>query len=166
MSKNLVVFKNYDEERIDNNFSYNKKDEPLVNFFNNQAKELIENKISTIKTIYLNGKFVGFYSVSMSSIESDKLFDEKRAATYAHPAIIIGRILLDKNYRKMGIGGKIIVSIIQIAKLLNKFCACRFIIVDSKKNVEKFYEKTGFVAIPKEKQQSKRTTKMLFDLKD
>jgi len=164
MYKDLIIFKNYNGEKIDKSFEYEEKDEPLVKFFNKQSAELVKKRISTIKTITYNGQFIGYYSISMSSIEAGSLFDEKRSATWPHPAIIIGRILLDKRFRHGGFGTKVILSIIFLAKKLNQFCACRFIIVDAKKGVEGFYEKTGFLAVKKEKQRSGNTTTMLFDL--
>ena len=165
MSRGQIIFKKYNNEKIDQSFEYNKQDKPLVDFFNNKAKDFISNRVSTIKTISLNNKFIGYYAIAMSSVEASDLYDEKKAATFPHPCIKLGRILINKNLRGKRIGKSVIIHIIQIAQALNKHVSCRFIAVDAKKGVEGFYLKNGFIPIKQNKQKSEDTTTMLFDLK-
>lgn len=165
MSESLIVFKKYNGEKIGGSFEYDKKDKPLVNFLNTKAEQLIRDKISTIKTIYYNDEFIGYYSISMSTVDSGDLYDEKRSSTYSHPAILIGRLLVDKRFRGMHLGRKTIITIILLANHLNKLCACRFIAVDSKEDVVEFYKRVGFLPLGKDKQKNENTTTMLFDLK-
>lgn len=165
MSEDLIIFKKYNGEKIGKSFEYEDKDKPLVNFLNKQAKKLIRDKISTIKTIYYNDEFIGYYSISMSTVDSGDLYDEKRSATYSHPAILIGRLLVDKKFRGMRVGRKTIITLILLAKHLNELCACRFIAVDSKKDVVGFYKKMGFLPLGEDKQKKEDTVTMLFDLK-
>lgn len=163
----LVYFRNWEGEKIDEkNFEYDKGDQPLVDFFNKRVEEFIEQRISTIKTIYFEDKFVGYYAIAMSSILADDLFDEKRTSTLPHPAIMLGKLLIDKQYRGKQLGSTAIVNIVYIAQTLHKHAACRFIIVDAKKGIEGFYGKNGFQKImsKKAKKQTK-ITPMLFDLK-
>lgn len=160
----VIVFRNYAGESISETFVYDSSDKPLVTFFNRDADKLIKGRISTIKTIYLENKFIGYFTLSMSSVEANSLLDEKRIATFPHPAIKIGRLLIDKKFRGLGIGGKIITYIAQLAQSLNKLSACRFLIVDAKKGVENFYHKNGFVEVKPEFQKSDHSTTMLFDL--
>lgn len=160
----LVYFRNWNGEKIDKDFEYEKRDKPLADFFNKRAKSCIEGKVTTIRTIYDDeNKFIGYYVLSMSYIEAEDLYDEKRVATFPHPALKLGRLLIDKKYRGQRIGIAAITHIVMLAKKLNDFVVCRFIILDSKPWVVGFYEKMGFVVIGKiDKKES--TVPMLFDL--
>lgn len=186
MSEELIYFKKWNGENIKRPmFQYDKKDKPLVKFLNKQAKECCEGRVSTVKTIY-NSKeeLIGYYAIAMSHIESSKLFDEKKVSTFPHPAIKLGRILLDSNYRGKKYGTAVLMHIIQTAQQLNdKFVACRFIIVDSKPKVVRFYQRNGFIEVKENKRGKLRrliktlsfpvkkvishneTIPMLFDLK-
>lgn len=161
----LIYFRNWNGEKIDKEtFQYEKQDQPLVNFFNNQASSLVKGRVSTIKSFYNEENyFIGYYAISMSHIEAPNLYDEKRVATFPHPAIKIGRLLIDKNCRGKGIGRVAIKHIIMIAQKLNQFVACRFIILDAKPQAIGFYEKIGFVIIGKARKRAD-TVPMLFDL--
>lgn len=161
----LIYFKNWHGEKIDKKtFRYEDKDQPLVDFLNDQASLLIHGRVSTIKCIYNDdNKFIGYYATSMSYIEAPNLYDEKRVATFPHPSIKIGRLLIDKNYQGKGIGRAAIKHIIMIAQKLNQFVACRFIILDAKPHAVGFYQKVGFVIIGKSRRKTD-TIPMLFDL--
>jgi len=162
----LVYFRNWEGEKIKEGvFEYGENDQPLVDFLNKKAEKFIRQRISTVKTIYFEGNFVGYYAIAMSSITASDLFDEKRTSTLPHPAIIIGKLLIDKKHRNKKLGSTTIVNIVRVAQMLHKHAACRFIIVDAKKGVEKFYESNGFQKIMSEdaKKQTE-ITPMLFDL--
>lgn len=161
----LIYFRNWNGEKIDSKtFKYEDRDQPLVDFLNNQAEALTKGCVSTIKTIYNDeGRFIGYYAISMSYIEAPNLYDEKRVATFPHPSIKIGRLLIDQSCRNQGIGRGAIKHIIMLAKKLNEFVACRFIILDAKPHAQSFYEKIGFVVIEKAKKRE-NSLPMLFDL--
>jgi len=194
MPEELIRFKKWNGEKIERpHFQFAKGDKPLVKFFNKDSKDCCDGRVSTIRTIY-NSKdeFIGYYAIAMSQIDSSSLFDEKKVCTFPHPAIKLGRVLIDSRYRnkgkydKKGYGTAVIKNIIHIAQQLNeKFIACRFITVDAKTGVVEFYKKAGFQEI-KEKDGNKfkhlkksilgilckakintnTTVPMLFDLKD
>lgn len=162
----LIYFRNWNGEEINKEtFQYEDLDKPLVEFLNNQALSLIQGRVSTIKSLYNENKeFVGYYAISMSYIEAPSLYDEKRVATFPHPAVKIGRLLINKRHQGKGIGRAAIKHIIMIAQKLNEFVACRFIILDAKPHAVGFYEKVGFVVAGNARKR-KDTVPMLFDLK-
>lgn len=163
----LVRFRDWDGEKIGDEFGFDKRDKPLIDFFNKRAEKFIDGRVTTIKSLYdENDNFLGYYAVSMSSIEAPDLYDEKRVATFPHPALKIGRLLVDKKLRGQKIGTAAIASIVQLAKAINRFVACRFILVDSKPWVVEFYQKNGFVVVGGEINENSSTVEMLFDLKD
>ncbi len=161
----VVRFRDWNGEKIGSDFEYDQRDKPLVDFLNKRAKKFVDGRVTTIKSLFDEGNnFLGYYAVAMSSIEAPDLYDEKRVATFPHPALKIGRLLIDKKLRGQRIGSAAIASIVQLAKVINKFVACRFILVDSKPWVVEFYQKNGFVVVGGEIEDDSSTVEMLFDL--
>lgn len=164
MSK-LVYFKDWKGEKIGAGFEYDKRDKPLVDFLNKRAQKCVEGKVTTIKSIYNEAdEFIGYYALSMSYIEAAELYDEKKVATFEHPALKLGRLLIDKRCRGQKIGTAAITHIVMLAKKINEFVACRFIVLDSKPWVVEFYKLRGFVVIGEENSSEDDTVPMLFDL--
>lgn len=98
MSK-LIYFRDWKGEKIESkSFEFNEGDEPLVDFFNDQVKDCVEGRVSTVKVMYNEkDEFVGYYAIAMSYIESGDLYDEKRVTTFPHPAIKLGRLDRDND---------------------------------------------------------------------
>ena len=61
-----------------------------------------------------------------------------------YPAIKIGRLAISKHAQQLGLGRKIIDTIIDYAITQNEQCACKFILVDAYKKAVGFYEKMQF----------------------
>jgi len=61
-----------------------------------------------------------------------------------YPAIKIGRLAIAKHAQQLGLGRKIIDTIIDYTIEQNEQCACKFILVDAYKNAVGFYEKMQF----------------------
>lgn len=160
----LVYFRNWDGEKIEDDFEYDKRDKPLVDFLNKRAEACVNGKVTTIKAIYSeNNEFIGYYAISMSYIEAEDLYDEKRVATFPHPALKLGKLLIDKRCRGQKIGTAAITHIVMLAKRLSDVVACRFVILDSKPWVVDFYKRNGFAVIGK-LEEGESTVPMLFDL--
>jgi len=69
---------------------------------------------------------------------------EKHLSSY--PAILVGRLGINQNFKKRGIGSELLKSICTIATEDNKWSSCRFLTVDAYNTVaaRKFYEANGF----------------------
>ena len=61
-----------------------------------------------------------------------------------YPAIKIGRLAISKQAQQLGLGRKIMDTVIDYAIKQNEQCACKFILVDAYKNAAGFYEKMQF----------------------
>ena len=158
MSKKFIIFRDWNGEKIDRkSFDYNEEDEELVEFYNKDAKKCITGRVSTIKNIFdENNKLIGYFAVAMSSTKATLLFNRKRAASFPHPTLLLGRLLLSKDCRGRKIGTKTIDYIVMLAQKLNEFAACRFIAVDSKSYAIGFYEKMGFEQVGYKKEGGKQ----------
>lgn len=73
-----------------------------------------------------------------------KLFPHPKRHLKHYPSIKIGRLAISKEAQKLGLGRKIIDTVINYAIMQNEQCACKFILVDACKNATGFYEKMQF----------------------
>ena len=92
---------------------------------------------------------------------SRSLPNQKRRKHY--PAVKIGRLAVDKDYSKKGIGSDILTFLKMLFTSGNR-TGCRFITVDAYRAALSFYEGNGFSYLT-EKDQSEDTRLMYFDLK-
>lgn len=88
--------------------------------------------------------------------------NSKRRRNY--PALKIGRLAVNENYAREGIGTFIIDSIKYAFTTANRF-GCRFLTVDALKSATHFYEKNGFQFFTKQDEHDD-TRLMFFDLKN
>jgi len=100
---------------------------------------------------------------------------EKHLSSY--PAMLIGRVGVNTDFGKCGIGSELIEFICSIAKSDNNWASCRFLTVDAYNNEKTlhYYEKNGFLYLFSSEQQEKsyigmpddkelKTRLMYFDL--
>jgi GNAT superfamily N-acetyltransferase len=68
---------------------------------------------------------------------------------YPHyPAVKIARLAVDRSAQKLGLGRQLVDLALGIAKReVSPSVGCRFVMVDSKKNAVKFYERCGFTML-------------------
>ena len=92
---------------------------------------------------------------------SRTLPNSKRRKHY--PAVKIGRLAVDKDYSKYGIGSDIL-TFLKILFTSGNRTGCRFITVDAYRTALPFYEKNGF-AYMTDKDSHEDTRLMFFDLK-
>lgn len=98
-------------------------------------------------------KPLGYYTISTAQIGVEDIPPDqvkKRLPAYPVPAIIIGRLAVDKSTKGKGLGAKILKTIFSNAVAISKnptSPAFKFIVVDAKNEKAKaFYEKYGFVS--------------------
>ena len=107
-----------------------------------------ENSIKEDKSniIYIEkyyGKIVGYFSVSMSRIGTDKL-DENTRAKLDHiknyPALLLGHIGIDKKHRKVGFLDFIIKFSTGLGVYMQSMTGCSFLITYTTRELaEKYY---------------------------
>lgn len=133
----------------DLDFTEDGKDPLNINRFYREDLFLYQkNNLSTVRLIKVNGKIVGYFTVSMNAIEIDKLGKDekvKRTTPKKYPAMLIGRMGIDSKFRNMGIGSKVCMFCRGLAIDIGKEVACRYVILQTTKEHSKFYEKLGFI---------------------
>jgi GNAT superfamily N-acetyltransferase len=91
----------------------------------------------------------GYYTLSASSINPVELPPEitKKLPAYpALPAMLIGRLALDRRYQSKGLGELLLLNALGNARRLTARIGAIAVIVDAKdETVRRFYEKYGFV---------------------
>lgn len=92
---------------------------------------------------------VGFYTVSMSSIDFQNVPLSFRSGIpkYPIPVAIIGRLAVDLNYQGKKLGGILLINALKRIFEASKSVAAYAVIVDAKdKKSTGFYERYGFVS--------------------
>lgn len=120
----------------------------IDDFYNHKLDTYEKNKLSKIRLLKKDGIFVGYFAVSMNVIELGKLStDEKIKGTTPrrYPALLIGRMGVDKKYRKNGIGAFICDFCRGLGIQLSNQVGCRYLTLQTTKDKIYFYEKCGFV---------------------
>lgn len=84
----------------------------IHDFAQTRASQYHQNKISTVWGVTWKGKLVGFFAVSMFSIQTKKLEMEEQVSDastiYSYPAVLLGQLGVDKRHRNQGIGRMIV----------------------------------------------------------
>ena len=131
-------------------FTEDDKSDPLEihKFYYEDLKRYQESKLSTVRFIKNKDAIVGYFTVSMNAIELDKLDkDEKVKGTTPkkYPAMLIGRMGIDKKYRYKGLGSEICIFCRGLAIETSQKVACRYVILHTTEDKVPFYEKSGFI---------------------
>lgn len=144
-------------------------DTALLSFFQNDAIDSEEELIT--KTYFLFNEnipepLVGF-SLSNNIVEATNEINMTiiSGAQYnVYPAVLLGRLATHSKHLGQGFAS-IAMAIIKSWFITESKTGCRFIIVDSRPEAERFYiEKAGFERFPEQRKNSK-TILLYFDLK-
>ena len=124
------------------------EDKDLNEFLKNDSFNYKKQLIAKTFIIIYKEEVVAFFSVMNDSIklkleETERTKGLKRLHEY--PALKIGRLGVDKNFKRKGFGMFILDFVIGLTRSINQVSACRFITVDSYPNSIRFYEKQRFI---------------------
>ncbi|MDR2855840.1 MAG: GNAT family N-acetyltransferase, partial [Methanomicrobiales archaeon] len=106
----------------------------------------IENTSRT-HLVYLNDDLVGFFSLICDSITQKDIEIQFQKENYVHkvyPAVKITRLAVRDEYQGKGIGHALLYYALGVVYALQRYVACRFVIVDAKPDAIDFYKKFGF----------------------
>lgn len=120
----------------------------INDFYHNQSPRYIESNLSKVWIVKSGKNVVAYFTVSMSTIELDKLsIDEKVRGTTPrrYPSMLIGRMGVNKKHRKKGIGLNICDFCRGLAIDVSERIACRYLTLQTTIDKIPFYEKCGFV---------------------
>ena len=78
----------------------------LNEFIHEEALDFKRNRLGITYLFYYEGKIIGFVTLSMADIRAEQVEEAQRIPTNikTFPGLYIGRIAIDNNYRKLGVG--------------------------------------------------------------
>ncbi len=122
-------------------------------FFRTKAIMYQNNRLCSIWSVLYKDKLVGCFTLTMYSITNNKLEEaelvNKAPNLISYPAILLGQIGVDKQFRNKGMGHNIIQYITGLSRQIGRKIACRYIVLQTSKDKIKLYKKIEFKKSPK-----------------
>ena len=154
-----------------NNFTTSTKE--LKDFLIQDALNNQNQRLSVTFLWFYGNSLVGYVTLLTDKINLEgnlkEFFRENDIHYKSLPALKIGRLCVDENFLRRGIGKLMVMFSIQKSNEINEGKAgCRFITLDAKRNENRkldsihFYKNLGFKVL---KERVKGTTPMYLDLK-
>ena len=134
--------------------SFNSEIALLDNYIKKQASQDVKKDLSVCYVLADEAmKVMGYYTLSSNSIRREGLPEnllKKLPANYHDlPAVLLGRLAVDKNEQKQGYGEILLMDAFDRCLSLSKQLGTLAIIVDPiDDNAINFYRKYGFLMIP------------------
>ncbi len=129
-------------------------DEDLNDFLKNDAAKFQAEHLSHTRLVFLDGKLVGYLTlladcIILQTSEKKRALKEARGyhqSVYTFPAVKIGRIGIQKEQQRSGIGRQLLIYTIGVVFRMNtEFnIACRFITLDAYPESVSWYERHNF----------------------
>ena len=145
------------------NLQFDCEDNDLNDFLYNESLNYCKDNLAIVYLIFQEDMLLGYFSLSSDSIKINKKLDIK---LQYYPSIKIGRLAIDKKFKKMGVGTWIIGWIIGYVLKIRSGHGIRFLSVDAynKDVIINFYEKNKFVIYKKEKNMDRLNIPMYLDI--
>jgi GNAT superfamily N-acetyltransferase len=151
INHNKLIFDNFSEK--DNfsslDFTQADKSDPLDidKFIHENPIRYIRYHISTIYSVKYEEKLIAYFTLSMCIIKTEELLGEdvrEGIAYQNYPALLVGKIGVDKKIRNMGIGRAILLYCLGLAQTINDDVACSALILHTTRDMVGYYRKNGF----------------------
>jgi predicted GNAT family N-acyltransferase len=120
----------------------------LDRYLKEQASQDQKRKTSSVFIATQNKKTVGFFTLSATSISRESLPNEviKKLPKYPIPAVLLGRLAVDKTAHGKGFGQILLVNAMKRALIASEAVGMYALVVDAKNNSAKsFYKHFGFI---------------------
>ncbi len=148
------------------------EDDPVLDTFqdgNNTIRTMVEGScFATVRhqglayEILCDGAVAGYYMIKVGAIkyEDEDVYD---SSDLEYGAIILKYIIIDKRFRRRGIGSAVLKSIALLTKTISTQLPIRFLFLNALTEYQQWYEKIGFFALEASKSSSKPTVPMIMD---
>jgi GNAT superfamily N-acetyltransferase len=130
-------------------------DEDLNEFLKQDAAKYQADHLSHTRVVFLRGKLVAYITLLADCIilqtgEKKKALTQTRhqhQSVYTFPAVKIGRIGIQKEYQRTGVGTQLLVYTIGLVVRLNRELnvGCRFITLDAYPKSVSWYQQKNFM---------------------
>ncbi len=132
----------------DNVSNFDCKIDDISNFLKDDALEQQEHMLNTTYIAYYNNEILGYYTILADAIQT-KILGEEYKGKFANknisyrifPALKLGRLGVNQNYAKNGIGTFLLKKVFKHGVELSETIGLRFISIDAHITSYKFYEK-------------------------
>lgn len=128
--------------------------EELNSFLLEDAKDYQEKKLAVTYLAEIDKKIIGYFSLSndrIDTLNSDKATWRRIKSTFPHakhrkdyPAVKIGRLGVDNQYKHQNIGSQLLNFIQEMFSSQDLRSGCTFLTVDALREAVPFYLKNGF----------------------
>ena len=131
------------------------KDPLSVNefFHSKKATEFNKQKLSSVWSVLYQDELVGCFTLSMFAINTGKLEQgeivKKAGDVVSYPAVLLGQLGVDKQFRHRKIGYWIGQHSTGLARQISKKIACRYIVLQTDQARVGLYEALHFHRSPK-----------------
>ena len=119
-------------------------------FIHDQALSYQENLLGITYLFYYRNNIVGFVTLAMNKLTGKHVYNGEKIRLRYYPALLIGRLAVDNNFREMGIGTFICDICTGYAENMAKYLGCKFLVLDTNEGKRVFYEKCGFQCVKEE----------------
>ncbi|MDP1701274.1 MAG: GNAT family N-acetyltransferase [Aestuariivirga sp.] len=142
---------------------------PLKTFLQKHAKQYQDGFLATTYGAFdEKNKICAYITILCGEVltDGDQLVGTEIDYRYStYPAVKIARLAVDSESRKGNIGRQLVELALGIAtEYICPHVGCRFVMVDSKKDAVKFYEKCGFTMLDTEANHKRPSPVMYVDL--
>ena len=125
----------------------------LEHYLRNHAAQDVKKKVAAVFVLTPDGNTVaGYYALSQFSVRLGDLPADRvrRLPKYPNiPATLLGRLAVSDNYRRQGLGEKLLVDALRRCADHSGEIGSFAVIVDAKDDDAKnFYQKYGFIELP------------------
>jgi len=131
-------------------------------FIQKEAREYQQRDLGVTYLSLLGNIIAGFLTVAMSSVDVERMERGERVMGVpfdTYPALMIGRLAVDRRFRKKGIGSYLCSWCLGLARDLSKQLGCRYVVLHAREEVIPFYDRNHFVLSEAEKN---KPTKLLY----
>jgi len=122
MSPDELTIIEFDDKHLSKSFDCD--DEPLNKFLLDKAKTKHSIMESFVYLALLGNELVGYVALATGNVV------DTSKANRCVPAVLVGRLAVDKNYQRRGIGKKLVLWSIRKAQIVSKHVACRYVYAD------------------------------------
>ncbi len=140
-----------------------------------EVNKYTEDNYGITTVVYYEGELVAYYTVASGELRNQVFKKSKGFSKYPEiridniPSLIIGRLAVQKEWQKKGIGRILIQRITSYALHQQQHLGLRLLLVQAKRKAFDFYGKCGFDFVFETKRETKRfrqkgTKTMFFDL--
>ncbi len=137
-------------EKTDNRSDFTSGEIELARFFQRYAgQNQFRHYVGTTYVAVVGKRVIGFVTVSSGELTAEdiSLALKKRLPDYPLPVLRTARLAVDKEFKGLGVGQKLLVSMLKLALEIKEQIGYVGVVVDAKPEAICFYEKLDFTRV-------------------